>query len=78
MNGDEILGTMPLAHQVEKFLVNSDNDTFLTFTMNGPETVEKRFVEWWWWYSNIAAAANKPGYLMMPLLAAGALKNNFS
>ena len=78
MNGDEILGTMPLAHQVEKFLVNSDNDTLLTFTMNGPETVENRFVEWWWWYSNIAAAANKPGYLMMPLLAAGALKNNFS
>ena len=78
MNGDEILGTMPLAHQVSKFLVNSDNDTILTYSMNGPETVENRFVEWWWSYSNIAVAANKPGYLLMPLLAAGALKNNYS
>ena len=78
MNGDEILGQMPLAHQVSKFLVNSDNDTILTYSMNGPETVENRFVEWWWSYSNIAVAANKPGYLLMPLLAAGALKNNYS
>ena len=78
MNGDEILGTMPLAHQVTKFLVNSDNDTILTYSMNGPETVENRFIEWWWSYSNIAVAANKPGYLLMPLLAAGALKNNYS
>ena len=78
MNGDEVLGTMPLAHQVEKFLVNSDNDTILTYSMNGPETVENRFVEWWWSYSNIAVAANKPSYLLVPLLAAGALKNNYS
>ena len=78
MNGDDVLGTMPLAHKVEKFLVNSNNDTFLTFAMNEPKTVENRFVEWWWSYSNIAVAANKPGYLLVPLLAAGALKNNYS
>ena len=78
MNGDEVLSSIPLpTHKVTKFLINSGNDTILTYSMEGLQTVQNRHVLWWWRYNSIAATTT--GSVLLPALTTVvALKNGLS
>ncbi len=78
MNGDEVLSSIPVpTHKVTKFLINSDNDTILTYSMEGLQTVQNRHVLWWWRYNSIAATT--AGSVLLPALTTvAALKNGIS
>ena len=80
MNGDEVLETISLGERVSKFLVNSGNDTIMTYSMDEPKTIQRRFT--WLWSSSQSNknTGNMFSALLLPLTTMlttiGALKNN--
>lgn len=67
MAGGKIVDTLPFKNRVSKFLMNSNNDTVMTFSMLDPKEET---------YSNVAESSSKPGYLLTPLLSAYAVARN--
>ena len=61
MAGEKKVDTLPFKHRVSKFLMHSNNDTVMTFSMLDPKEET---------YSNVAESSCKPGYLLTPLLSA--------
>lgn len=80
MNGDEVLETISLGERVSKFLVNSGNDTIMTYSMDEPKTIERRFT--WLWSSSQSNknTGNMFSALLLPLTTMlttiGVLKNS--
>ena len=80
MNGDEVLETISLGERVSKFLVNSGNDTIMTYSMDEPKTIQRRFT--WLWSSGQSNknTGNMFSTLLLPLTTMlttiGVLKNN--
>lgn len=80
MNGDEVLETISLGERVSKFLVNSGNDTIMTYSMDEPKTIQRRFT--WLWSSSQSNknTGNMFSALLLPLTTMlttiGVLKNN--
>ena len=68
MSGDKIAGIVPFKHRVSKYLLHSNNDTVMTFSMQDPKIEEQVF--------NAAENSCKPSYLLAPLMAAGAALKN--
>ena len=67
MADKKIVAALPFKHRVSKFLMHSNNDTVMTFSMLDPKEET---------YNNVAESSSKPGYLLTPLLSAYAAVKN--
>lgn len=75
MAGEKIVGTLPFKHRVSKYLMHSNNDTVMAFSMLDPKTEELTY----YYDIGVAESSSKPSSLLAPLFAAcTAIKNMLS
>ncbi|USE36225.1 hypothetical protein [Endozoicomonas sp. SCSIO W0465] len=67
MGGDEKPEIIPLSNLVDKFLFHSDNDTLLTYSMNGPKVYNDYFGHWI--YSPLNSATENSGNMLWTVMA---------
>jgi hypothetical protein len=78
MTDNKIIKKIPLPQKVDYFLINSNNDTILTYSMNSPKIERKRNNNnnnntWWYW--GAATTGKDINYMLLSALALMSIKS---
>jgi hypothetical protein len=76
MTDNKIIKKIPLPQKVDYFLINSNNDTILTYSMNDPKIERKRNKNnntWWYW--GAATTGKDINYMLLSALALISVKS---
>jgi ribosomal protein L35 len=77
MTDNNIIKKIPLPQKVDYFLINSNNDTILTYSMNSPKIERKRNNNNNWWHWGAATTGKDINYLLLSALALISAKSLF-